>query len=221
MPTTKKTPNKDARAAGALLALFALWTALVGTVDVAPAGPNGSEVGLATMNVAFHELTGVNLVLYSVTDWLSLVPISIMLGFGLLGLSQLVLRRSLLEVDRNLLALGGLYVVLLAAYLAFDVVALNHRPVLIEGVLEPSYPSSTTLLVATVASTAIMQANLRIKKEGARTFISAALIAFAAFMIIARTLSSVHWLSDIVGGLLLSGGLAMAYRAVAFGGKAR
>ena len=66
-----------------------------------------------------------------------------------------------------------------------------------------------------------MQANLRIKKEGARTFISAALIAFAAFMIIARTLSSVHWLSDIVGGLLLSGGLAMAYRAVAFGGKAR
>ena len=211
-----KRVRRDGAAAAVLLGLFALWTAIVCTADVRPAGPNGSEVGLATINVAFRELTGEHLGLYVATDYLSVIPIAIMLGFGLLGLSQLVSRKSLAKVDRDLLVLGMFYVLLLAAYAAFDLLALNYRPLLIEGKLEPSYPSSTTLLVLCVMATAVMQISHRVGEGRLKKVLLIAATLFAVLMIVARLLSGVHWLSDIVGGLLLGGCLVMAYRAIAF-----
>lgn len=207
--------TRDLIAAIACLGFFALWTLAVCTVDVQPVGPLGSEVGFATVNVAFHQLTGENLVLYVLTDWLSLVPVAFVLGFGLLGLSQLVTRRSLAKVDRNLLALGAFYAVMLAAYLGFEAFAINYRPVLIDGILEASYPSSTTLLVLCVMPTAIMQLNRRIKNAGPRKLAAFTLTVFTVFMVAARLLSGVHWPTDIIGGILLSAGLVLAYRAAA------
>ena len=199
---------------GVFLAAFFFWTLLVCNVDVEPVGPCGSEVGLASLNIAFHEFAGVSWVLYELTDWLSLVPIACMLIFALLGLCQLVGRRGLAGVDRDLLVLGGFYAVLLVAYLGFDALALNYRPVLVEGVLEPSYPSSTTLLVLCVVPTTIMQVNRRIRHAGVRRFTALALAVFAVFVVAARLFSGVHWLSDIIGGMLLSGGLVLAYGTI-------
>ena len=101
---------------------------------------NGSRVGFAAINGAFHALTGVHWALYTLTDWLGLVPIGIALGFAVLGLVQLIRRKSLLKVDRDILILGGFYIVVLAAYLLFETVVINFRPVLIDGKLEASYP---------------------------------------------------------------------------------
>ncbi|MBR5259503.1 MAG: phosphatase PAP2 family protein [Eggerthellaceae bacterium] len=210
--------GRDAVASGILLGLFTLWTVVVCTVDVQPAGPNGSEVGLATLNVAFREFTGEHMALYFATDYLSIIPITVMFGFGLLGLAQLVSRKSLVAVDRDLLALGVFYVVLLVTYIAFDAIALNYRPLLIEGRLEPSYPSSTTLLVFCVMTTAAMQLNRRMGEGFVKKALLAAVVTFAAFMIVARLFSGVHWISDIVGGILLGGCFVMAYRAFSFGG---
>ena len=137
----------------ALLAGFVVWTILICHVDVQSVGPNGSEVGFATLNVWFHHLTGVHMLLYTITDWLGLVPIFICMGFGFLGFVQLVGRRSLLKVDPDLLLLGAHYVVVILAYLLFEMVPINYRPILIDGVLEASYPSSTTLLVLSVMPT--------------------------------------------------------------------
>ena len=187
-------------------------------VDVQPVGPNGSEVGLATLNATFREFTGEHMGLYFATDYLSIIPIAIMFGFGLLGLVQLVSRKSLVAVDRDLLVLGAFYVVLLATYIAFDAIALNYRPLLIEGKLEPSYPSSTTLLVLCVMATTAMQLNRRMGEGLLKKALLAAVVAFAAFMIVARLFSGVHWISDIVGGILLGGCFVMAYRAFAFAG---
>lgn len=205
--------RKDLALSAAVFAFFAIWTVIVDSVDVRSVGPNGSEVGLAAVNAAFHELTGVNLALYELTDWLSLIPIACMAAFGLLGLVQLVTRRSLMLVDGDLLVLGGFYVVLLAAYVGFDVLALNYRPALIEGVLEPSYPSSTTLLVLGVSCTTIMQVNRRVEHAGVRRATCVVLAFFAAFMVVARLLSGVHWLTDIIGGILLAASLVLAYRS--------
>lgn len=77
------------------LAAFALWTWAVCRIGVQPIGPNGSRVGFGEMNHWFHQLTGVHMGLYTVTDWLGLVPVCFVLGFGLLGLVQLIRRRSL------------------------------------------------------------------------------------------------------------------------------
>ena len=206
----------NALAAIVLLVLFVLWTWVVSTVDVRPIGPGGSRVGLASLNEAFHGWTGVHMGLYLATDWLSLVPVGCVLGFGALGLVQLVQRRSLLRVDRDLLMLGVFYVVLLGAYLFFEEHIVNWRPVLIEGVLEASYPSSTTLLVTCVMSTTFLQVTRRVRPCVARRAVQISVAMFALLMVGARMVCGVHWLSDVVGGLLLSAALVLAYRAAAF-----
>ena len=198
-----------------LLAAFVLWTAVVSLVDVQAIGPRGSSVGLAALNGFFHNLTGVHLSLYLITDWLSLVPLGIVLGFGALGLVQWVKRKSIWKVDRSILVLGGFYLVVLAAFVFFEVYAVNYRPILIEGVLEVSYPSSTTMLVMTVMPTAALQLKSRIQNPALRKSVVAAIIVFTVFMVMGRLVSGVHWVSDIIGGGLLSAGLVMLYDSLA------
>lgn len=209
----RKENQKKVCAAVCMLAAFVLWTVLVGMVDVQAIGPEGSTVGFASMNRWVHDLTGVHLVLYIATDWLSLIPLGVVLGFGLLGLKQWVGRKSLWKVDRSILALGGFYLVVMAVFAFFEVFVVNYRPVLIEGVLEASYPSSTTMLMMCVMPTAGMQFHARIKNDTLRRWVSVAVTGFTVCMVGARLWSGVHWCSDIIGGALLSAGLVMLYGA--------
>ena len=156
--------------------------------------------------------------LYTVTDWLGLVPVAFGFGFAALGLAQWIKRRSLRSVDRSLILLGIFYIVTLAVYLLFESYVVNYRPVLIEGFLEASYPSSTTLLVLCVMPTAMLQLRLRVQNDMLRKCITVAITAFMVFMVVGRFLSGVHWLTDIIGGILLSAGLVMIYDAL-IGGK--
>ena len=211
MNTTRK---RNYILSAALLTAFALWTTAVCTVDVRPVGPEGSRVGFAALNQFFHRLTGVHMTLYTLTDWLSLVPVGVGLGFATLGLAQWIRHRRLCLVDRSLLVLGGFYLVVMAAYVFFETVIVNYRPILIGGVLEASYPSSTTMLVLCVMPTAMLQLKGRIKSRHLSRCVTAVLAVFTGFMLIGRLLSGVHWLSDIIGGVLLSAGLVLLYAAI-------
>ena len=195
------------------LAAFVLWTLLLRLVDVKAIGPEGSSVGFSALNGFIHEKIGVNMYLYNITDWLGLVPIGVAFGFAILGLIQLIKRKSLLRVDRSILALGVFYIIVVAVYLFFEIVVINYRPVLIEGCLEASYPSSTTMLVTCVMPSAAMQAKERIKNKALRQGVIIIIIAFIAFMVVARLLSGVHWITDIIGGALFSLGVVMAYKS--------
>ena len=197
-----------------LLAAFVMWTVAICFVDVRAIGPKGSCVGFAVINDFVHTLTGVHFSLYNITDWLGLIPIFVCMGFGILGLAQWIKRKSICKVDYDILVLGGFYTVTIAVYLFFESVVINYRPVLINGFLEASYPSSTTMLVMCVMPTAIMQLKSRIKNKVLCNIIVVTIIAFTAFMVIGRLISGVHWLTDIVGGALLSAGLVTMYRAV-------
>jgi undecaprenyl-diphosphatase len=197
-----------------LLGAFILWTMAVRSIDVQPIGPQGSSVGFATWNRFVHDLTGVHMPLYTVTDWLGLVPFVFVLGFAVLGLAQWIKRKSILKVDGSILALGGFYVAVMAAYVFFEIFVVNYRPVLINGALEASYPSSTTMLVMCIMPTAMMQLNARIKNNVLKRCAAFVITAFIAFMVIARLVSGVHWFTDIVGGVLLSAGLFCIYKAV-------
>ena len=199
---------------GGLLVAFALWTVLVKLVDVQAIGPEGSAVGFATINGFVHRLVGLNWTLYTVTDWLGLVPFVVAFSFAVLGLAQLIKRKNILKVDRSILVLGGFYVVVIAFYLFFEAVSVNFRPVLVEGVLETSYPSSTTMLVMCVMSTAIMQLCSRIKIKWIRIAASAVIAAFIIFMVVGRLISGVHWVTDIIGGGILSAALVTLYSAL-------
>ena len=197
-----------------LLTAFVLWTVAICFVDVRAIGPQSSSVGFAGINGFVHNLTGVHWGLYNITDWLGLVPIFVCMGFGILGLVQWIKRKSIRKVDYDIFVLGGFYIVTIAAYLFFESVVINYRPELINGYLEASYPSSTTLLVMCVMPTAVMQFNSRIKNKVLRNIIAVAIIAFIAFIVIGRLVSGVHWFTDIVGGALLSAGLVTMYYSV-------
>lgn len=203
--------NKKLYVSLVFISLFALWTFIICFVDVKPLEPEESRVGLATLNGFFHSLTGVNMGLYTVTDWLGLVPFAFALSFATLGFFQLLKRKSLFKVDADILVLGVFYIAVAAAYVFFEIAVVNYRPVLINGVLEPSYPSSTTLLTLCVMPTAALQLKRRIKRLWLSRFASVFVYAFTVFMVLSRLVSGVHWLSDIIGGILISISLVTAY----------
>ena len=199
---------------GVLLILaFAVWTVLITQVDVQPVGQLGTDVGFAGINTWFHGLTGVHLWLYELTDKLELLAIAVCVGFGALGLTQMIQRKSLMRVDRDILLLGAYYMVVILAFLLFEKLKINYRPVLIEGKLEASYPSSTTLLVLSVMPTLIFQVNRRMKKENVKMIAGVAAVVFTVFVAVGRLVCGVHWLTDIIGAVLLSAGLYLVYRS--------
>ena len=198
-----------------LLAAFVLWTILIQHIDVQRVGPHETDIGFATFNTWFHRMTGVHMLIYTITDWLGLVPILICMCFGLLGFVQLVKRRSLLRVDPDILLLGAYYVLVILGYLLFEMIPINYRPILIEGNLEASYPSSTTLLVLSVMPTLKYQVDRRMANPMIQKVITISVIVFSAFMVIGRLVSGVHWATDIIGSVFLSSGLFLIYQFLA------
>ena len=195
------------------IVLFVLWTVLVLTVDVQMVGESVTAVGFATFNNWFHQFTGVHMWIYTATDWLGLVPVFVCMVFGMIGLVQLVKRKNLLKVDFDITMLGVYYVLVIVGYLAFEMFPINYRPILIDGRMEASYPSSTTLLVLSVMPTLVFQVKRRMKNMKMRKVVCVLTMLFTFLMVFGRLISGVHWFTDIVGSILLSIGLFEIYKA--------
>ena len=203
--------------ASALFILFIIFTALVMAVDVQPIGPNESSVGLASINDAFRNALGTtesyNELWYDISELAGLIPLAMAGGFAILGLCQAIKRKSLLKVDNHLFVLAGFYAAVLVAYVAFEIVEINFRPVLMEGVLEASYPSSHTMLSLGICTTAIFELHELLKDKKALLIAGDIFCgAIALVVLLGRLLSGVHWLSDIIAGVLLISSLICLYR---------
>lgn len=199
-----------------LLVVFIIWTGLIQYVDVKPIGVDNTYIGFSTLNNWFHFLTGVHMTLYKITDWLGLIPIFVCVVFGGLGLVQLIKRKSLFKVDKDLILLGIYYFIVIMVYLIFEMIPINYRPILIDGRLEASYPSSTALLVLSVMPTLLLQVKRRSTHIFITKIVSVATILFSLFMVTGRLIAGVHWLTDIIGALILSAGLYYVYKALVF-----
>ncbi len=213
MGTTERQKRGTGQAVAAviLFAAFIGLIALLKTVDVQGIGPNGSKIGLASINGAFHDLTGVRSGLYDLTDLLgkaAFLPVAL---FALLGFSQLLSRRSFEKVDLDLYFLAVFYVLVGLAYLFFEVCIINYRPVLMDGELEASFPSSHTMLAICVMGSAILQFRRRIGNRGLRTAVVLICALVLLVLVAGRLFSGVHWLTDIIGGVLLGTSLLMVY----------
>lgn len=203
------------------IAAFILWTLLIQVVEEKPVGVNGTEIGFATINTWFHSVTGVDMTLYNITDWLGLVPVFICIAFGCIGFIQLIKRKSLLKVDFDIIALGIYYVIVISGYLIFEMIPINYRPVLINGFMEASYPSSTTLLVLSVMPTLAFETEKRIKNKALKRIITIITVMFTIFMVVGRLISGVHWLTDIIGSIFLSMGLFYIYKGTVLWNSAK
>ena len=212
--TTMKRNGKRLLFLGCIfIGIFIIWTLLIQKVDVQPLGVNGTNIGFSKINCWFHQFTGVHMEIYNITDWLGLLPVFICMIFGGIGFVQLIKRRSFFKVDYDIILLGIYYVIVIFGYLIFEMVPINYRPILIEGFLEASYPSSTTLLVLCVMPTLVEQVNRRSKSVIFKEVIKAFVICFSVLMVLGRLFSGVHWLTDIIGSIMLSLGLFYIYKA--------
>lgn len=209
---------------GAFFLAFVVFTLLVAKCDVETVnvlnvltGDNSetTAIGFATINTAVADLIGVHMVWYKITDILGYLALLVVAFFGLLGILQLVQRKSIAKVDKDIIALGGFYVVVLAFYVIFEKVTINMRPVIVdlEEGLEASYPSSHTMLAVCVFTTAIFQFNSRIKSDAVAKVIDIVCAVLLVVTVIGRLISGVHWFTDIMGGLLLSASLIICYCA--------
>lgn len=118
----KKRNQTNFAVTGGLLILFILYTIALLYVDVKPIGPAHSVVAFAAINEPVKQLLGVNM-LHNITDWLSVVAALLVLGFAVLGLVQLIKRKSLWRVDSSILVLGGFYVLVMAVYLFLSIIS--------------------------------------------------------------------------------------------------
>lgn len=193
-----------------------VYTFLVKTVDVKQIGPDNTSVGFATVNEAVANKLPFNETLYKITKYLGYVSLAAVGAYALVGLVQLIKRKSLFKVDREIIALGIFFVIVLALYVAFEIVIVNYRPVILDSEVgvEASFPSSHTVLAICVCTSVIM-VNKKIFEnvKGIKLVnIGALLVLFGTA--IGRTLSGVHWISDIVGGVIISAALLMTFYTV-------
>ncbi len=206
-----------------LFLLFAAFTLAVSLIDIRAVGSEGSYVGMAGINSFVFEHTGFNATWYKLTELLGVFALAIALGFALLGLVQFIRRKSLFKVDYQLLLLGAFYAVVIAAYIFFEHAVINYRPVILEGELEASYPSSHTMLIICIVSTAISELKRLLSDKKQLCFVLCMILSLVCVLtVVGRLLAGVHWLTDILGGVILSAALVMTYRSfVTFAGERR
>ena len=186
------------------------YTILVKIVDVAAIGPNNTEVGFSTINGFFHNLTGYNDFWYKLSKYLGIIPFLIVFCYGIIGLKQLIVKKSLKKVDKRIIVLGIFYVIIGLCYVLFEKIIINYRPVILEGVLEASYPSSHTVLAITICASSLLISKYYFKNP-INNIIDTITWIIMIFIVIARLLSGVHWLTDIIGGILISNFLLVLY----------
>lgn len=186
-----------------LVLLSIIYTLLVKYVDTSTIGPNGSVVGFSSLNSFVFNLTGNNMTLYKITEILGIIPILIALMYAVIGLIQVIDRKSL-KVDKELIALGILYVVVILIYVFFEKCIINYRPVIIDGVLEASYPSSHTLLSICICGSSLLINKYLFNNEKIYKYINIISIISMVLIVLGRLLSGVHWASDIIGSIIIS-----------------
>lgn len=194
-----------------LLFLFLCLLFAVLWIDVAPIGPMGAEIGLSHLNAWARDEIGIGDGWYALTEWLGYLALASACAFGILGIWQWICRKSLWKVDRDLFCVAGAYALVAVAYLFFELVIINYRPVLVDGAREASFPSSHTMLVIVLSGVAAHQLYTRIQGSAWRwiaVFLSGSV---ALVTVVGRLLSGVHWLTDILGGVLLGGAILFAY----------
>ena len=186
-----------------LVLISIIYTLLVKYVDTSTIGPNGSVVGFSSLNSFVFNLTGNNMTLYKITEILGIIPILIALMYAVIGLIQVIDRKSL-KVDKELIALGILYIIVILIYVFFEKCIINYRPVFIDGILEASYPSSHTLLSICICGSALLINKYLFNNKKNYKYINIISIISMVLIVLGRLLSGVHWASDIIGSIIIS-----------------
>lgn len=206
-----KKRRKEILLCGGLFAIAIIYTLLVKYIDVQAIGPNDSLVGFATINNFMFNLTGVNMLWYDITDWWGFVPLFIAFIYAIIGFIQMIKRRSILKVDKEILGLCVYYIIVIGLYIFFETYVINYRPILMDGILEASYPSSHTLLSVCICGSSLIINKYLFKNKNFFKVENIISILSILVIVIGRFISGVHWFTDIIGAILISIALLKAF----------
>lgn len=210
----KQRKRKGTLILGSILAVLSVvYICLIATVDVQPLGLENTNIGFATINTAVAAKLPYSAIFYKISSLLGYSAFLIVAFFVVCGVVQLVKRKSLAKVDRSILAMGALFVITIILYVAFDKIVINYRPVILPGELEleSSFPSSHTMLAIVVFGSAAIDLKRRLKGNKVGSIIGIVLCLLMLLIVVCRFLSGAHWLTDIVGGVLIAGALVAWY----------
>ena len=201
-----------------LFAIFVAFTVIVAfcgkaTVIYDEAAGISAEIGLAGLNQSVFNALGTSDLWYEFTEFAGIIALVCAGIFALIGLGQLAKRKSVWAVDREILLLALLYALVAIFYVLFEIIVINYRPILIDGVLEASYPSSHTMLACVVFVSTPFACRHLIKSDNTHSTVTLLCYFLAIVTVIGRLMSGVHWLTDIIGSVLLSAALVLLYVA--------
>ena len=198
-----------------LLLITATFSLLAVMVDRAAIGPNGTSVGFSALNGAFAGAFGYNEVFDMVSDVMMGISFLVVISFAVMGVKELVRRKSISKVDKAILGLGIIYVAVAVIYVAFDKIPVNYRPIIPPGEteLKTSYPSTHTLIIVTVMGSAMVAWERVIKNERLVRILKIAAVIVMAVGVLSRLFAGVHWFTDIIAGILFSLTLISFYTA--------
>ncbi len=197
-----------------LFALFIVFTVLVKVVDTASVGPEDTVIGFSSINVSVFKFLGKNKGWYNVSEIFGIISLAVAGAFAVYGLVQLIQRKSLKKLDYNISTLAIFYIIVAVIYAWFEVFIVNYRPVLVDGVIEASYPSSHTMFSVFILGSAMIQFHKIFEGKSKFLFLlDSTSFTIIGFTVVGRLLSGVHWITDIFGGMLLSVSLIFIYYA--------
>lgn len=197
-----------------LIISFVVFTLIVKTVDVAIVGPAGSSVGLSHLNAKIFNAVGTSSVMDKLTDICLVLSIIVAFSIVCIGVVQLAKRKSLFKVDKSILWLVLVYILMALTYIFFEFVVINFRPILANGQIEPSYPSSHTLIVCCIMVSSIFVMNNLFTNKILKYGYLAGATTITIFNAVGRLLSGMHWFTDIIGAILLSAVIIMLYVSI-------
>ena len=208
----KKLTNEDIKHiifTSLMIILAVAFTIAVDKIDTTLVW--GKEIGFSNLNIAVHRLLQTSETLDLISDITMIFSALLLGGFVFMGTYQIISGKGIKAVDKEILISGAVFVLTALTYLIFEKVVINFRPVLEDGFLEASYPSTHVLLSTVINILAIDYIVNKIKNRKIMLPVVIFVVVITVVGFGARVLSGMHWATDIVGALLFAGALIMIY----------
>ena len=154
-----------------------------------------------------------------ITNIILIVAFAVLAVFVILGLYQLIKRKSLKKVDKELTFMTLPLALMATAYLVFDkLIIINTRP---NGSGEPSFPSTHTMVVATIFFLVAIVLPKYIKNRAIWIILDLLMLVLLIAVSFGRVLANMHWVTDVIAGLIFAGVFAGIYYIILrkFGNK--
>ena len=203
-------------ATGIIFIITVIYILLVKFYDVASIGPEYSSVGFSGINSLIHKTFPFNEAIYKFTKYFGLVPVLYGVFYGLIGLAQLIKYKSLKKVDRRLIYLLVFYILMAVTFVFFEKVIINYRPVLEDGELEASFPSTHTLIAVCFCASSLLISKYYLKDKKVLKIFNIITLILMILLVVGRLIAGCHWLTDILGGILISTFLVSLYYSFIF-----